>query len=102
MRGPDRPHELDGNALAGAFSEIFSVDMTAAQVTCAGCGSTRRLAENQAFPGGPGAVLRCVGCGDVLARLVRSRDSVWLDFRGAAAMRIPVAGLQVTGLQPSW
>ena len=29
---------LDGNAMAGDLAEIFGVDVTAAVVTCAGCG----------------------------------------------------------------
>ena len=29
---------VDGNAMAGDLAEIFTVDVTAAVVTCAGCG----------------------------------------------------------------
>lgn len=82
---------VDGNALAGDLSEIFAVDMTAALLTCRTCSATEPLARGRAFGGGPGWVLRCESCQSVLARLVRSRGSVWLDLQGVSSIRMAIA-----------
>lgn len=81
---------LDGNAVAGPLAEIFAVDVTTAQLRCDGCGATNTLAEGVAYVRGPGSVLRCADCSGVLARIVRTPDSVWLDLRGSAAWQIRV------------
>jgi hypothetical protein len=36
----------------------------------------------------PGFVGRCPTCEDVLVRLVRTPDALWLDFSGISALRI--------------
>jgi hypothetical protein len=33
---------------------------------------------------------RCPSCEDVLLRLVRTPDALWLDLSGVSAMRIPM------------
>jgi uncharacterized protein DUF6510 len=81
---------VDGNAVAGPLAEIFAVDVTSAQVTCNHCGATRPLAEEKAYIGGPGSVLRCAECASVLARFAKARDSVWLDLSGSNAWQIRV------------
>jgi hypothetical protein len=81
---------VDGNAMAGPLAEIFAVDVTSAQVSCDSCGATNSLAEQVAYVGGPGSVLRCADCTAVVARLVKIRDAVWLDLRGSAAWQIRV------------
>lgn len=82
---------LDGNAAAGPFSEIFGVDVSTATVTCCGCASSAAFAEQRAFLGGPGTVLRCRGCDHVLARVVRTRTELWLDLSGSSSWRFPLA-----------
>lgn len=79
---------LDGNALAGPLAELFSVDVTSAHVTCNDCGAAAPLADQAAYVGGPGSVLRCAGCSSVLVRFVTTRDAVWLDVRGSASWKI--------------
>jgi len=78
---------LDGNAAAGPFGELFGPDITAAIVTCAGCHASAPFAEQRAFLGGPGTVLRCPGCDQLLARVVQTRTEVWLEMRGSASWR---------------
>lgn len=79
---------LDGNALAGDLSTIFTPEMTGAKTTCAGCGSTSALAEGVAYADGPGTVLRCRVCHHVLMRLVRARDALWVELQGIAAIQV--------------
>lgn len=93
MQYYDEDRAVDGNAIAGSLAEVFSVDMTSAQATCANCGSTDPLAQGKAFVGGPGTVLRCSHCHSILGRLVRARDSVWLDLRGMTTLQIPAVAL---------
>lgn len=81
---------VDGNAAAGAFAEVLGFDVTTAMLTCAGCGRVSAFAENHVYNRAPGTVVRCLGCQDVLARLVQTPTDVWLDFHGAQSWRIPI------------
>jgi hypothetical protein len=77
----------DGNALAGPMSEIFAVDVVSAEGRCTNCGTTGLVAQLRVYGPGPGLVARCPECGQVVLRLVRGGDSVWLDVRGTVALR---------------
>jgi len=79
---------LDGNAAAGALSEVFALDMTDAITTCSTCGDTRALGELPTYMNAPGLVLRCATCNAVQARLVRSGGRVWLDLRGIRVLEV--------------
>jgi hypothetical protein len=81
---------LDGNALAGSLGEVFVAEVTAAHTTCARCGRKARLADLRVFAGGPGMIARCAGCEEVVARVVRTANSMWLDLRGTVALTIPL------------
>ncbi|MEV5274358.1 DUF6510 family protein [Streptomyces werraensis] len=85
------PGFLDGNAAAGDLESLFGADMTTAAGQCEGCGLRMRLAEAHAYLGGPGTVLRCPGCEDVLLRMVRSPNHLWLDASGLDYLRLPAA-----------
>jgi hypothetical protein len=73
---------LDGNAAAGELSNVFTMDVTAAEGQCAHCGATKRFAEAHLYMQCPGVVARCPVCGHVLLRLVSARQRVFLDVRG--------------------
>jgi ribosomal protein S27E len=79
---------LDGNTMAGALGELFTVDVSAAVVECASCGHTGVVAEIVVYADAPGMVGRCPECSDVLLRLVRSDRRAWLDMRGVVCLRI--------------
>jgi len=80
---------LDGNALAGVFREIFSVEMTASPAQCAGCGRVGELATLVAYTRAPGIVMRCPRCEQVVVRIVQTPTATYLDARGAAYVRFP-------------
>jgi hypothetical protein len=80
---------VDGNALAGALADIFAVDLTVAVGTCATCGRRGELATLILYQQAPGFVARCPGCDEVVLRLVRAPDCIWLDLRGTVSLRIP-------------
>ena len=66
----------DGNTLAGPLSEVFAVELTTATL--------------RVYGPDPGFVGRCPHCEDVLLRLVRTPDALWLDLSGVSALRIPM------------
>ncbi len=79
---------LDGNAAAGALSEVFSAEITLALTTCATCGDVRRVGELAAHLHAPGVVLRCASCGAVQIKLVRGPHRAWLDVRGVRVLEV--------------
>jgi len=80
---------LDGNAVAGLLEEVFGWEMTAAPSQCASCGHVGECGTLLAFVGGPGTVLRCSVCKEVVVRIVRTERGTYLDARGAAFFRLP-------------
>nr|WP_296067414.1 DUF6510 family protein [uncultured Actinoplanes sp.] len=82
---------LDGNALAGDLAEIFAVDVTAARFVCAGCGHVDAVATLRLFGHTPASVGRCPECTDVVIRLVRADDRVFLDMRGTVRLELPLS-----------
>jgi hypothetical protein len=81
---------LDGNALAGALGELFTVDLTAALARCGGCHQAGPVAELSVWANAPGMVGRCPHCDQVLIRLVRGPGRAWLDLRGLSVVEIAV------------
>ena len=81
-RQHDNVMPLDGNAAAGLLSEFFALDMTAAALTCGGCGSVAEVGEARVYGGRMGAIFRCCHCNNVVIRLVRASDGYWLDMQG--------------------
>ena len=86
----DINHELmlDANAAAGILNEIFGAEMTAEPTECANCGNEGEVGTMLAFTHGPGIVLRCSACENVMIRIVQTPDSIYLDARGATYLRL--------------
>ena len=80
----------DGNTLAGPLSEVFGVELMTAAGRCRSCGATSQVATFRVYGPAPGFVGRCPHCEDVLLRLVRTPDALWLDFSGVSVLRIPM------------
>lgn len=80
--------ELDGNGAAGALSEVFALDVTAAQGRCDGCGSVAALAEARVYMDAPGVVVRCRSCESVLLVLVRVEGRYRLAAQGLTWIEI--------------
>lgn len=79
---------LDANATAGLLFEIFGVEMTASPTECANCGNSGEIGALLAFTQGPGIVLRCSSCENVVLRIVQTPEAVYLDARGAVYLRL--------------
>ncbi|HET6986714.1 MAG TPA: DUF6510 family protein [Kribbella sp.] len=82
---------LDGNAAAGALSQLFATDVTAAIARCDGCGQTGVFAESRLYVDAPGLVARCASCDNVLLRVVSTPNDTYLDLRGLTYLRVPSA-----------
>jgi hypothetical protein len=85
---PSRTLVLDGNAAAGLLQEVFSSEMTAAPTECAHCGYSGEVGTLMAYGMGPGVVLRCPSCEDVVLRVSVTPYATYVDARGAAYLRL--------------
>ena len=83
---------LDGNAAGGALRDIFAFDVTAALVTCAGCGDERPLGDMLAYGRPLGFVLRCPGCDASVLRIVHTPRQLTLDPSGMRLLVLPAGG----------
>jgi hypothetical protein len=79
---------LDGNVLAGALRELFTVDITTATGQCVACGTTGALGQARVYADAPGLVARCRSCDEVVLRYVRAPDRAWLDLRGITCLQV--------------
>ncbi len=79
---------LDANAAAGVLQEIFGLEMTASPTECASCGNEGELGTLLAFSQGPGIVLRCPACENVMLRIVQTPEAIFFDARGALSLRL--------------
>jgi len=84
----DNDLRLDGNAAGGLLNEIFPFEMTAAEATCGGCGTTRPIGGLILYRHGMGAILRCVACDATLTRVTHIRGCYRLDLSGMSCLRI--------------
>jgi hypothetical protein len=78
--------KLDGNAIGGLLREIFTMEMTTAHTTCAGCGAVHAVGRVDVYMNAPGAVVRCPSCEQVLMRIVHGRGRYWVDLTGTACL----------------
>jgi len=81
---------IDGNALAGPLSEVFSIDITDAVGRCVSCGDEAVLARAMVYLSGTDLVVRCSNCDDVLLTVVHSPGDLRLTLNGLAALRVAV------------
>jgi Family of unknown function (DUF6510) len=78
---------VDGNAIAGTLFAVFGREMTTATARCASCAATRLVGELHVYLRGPGAVVRCPRCENVLMVIVEARGVACVDLRGLAALQ---------------
>jgi hypothetical protein len=72
-------HTLDANAVAGMLQEVFGKEMTAHESRCAHCGNQAQVGTLRVYDMyGPGVVLRCSVCAEIVIRLVRRPDGTYL------------------------
>ncbi|HSS93359.1 MAG TPA: DUF6510 family protein [Candidatus Dormibacteraeota bacterium] len=79
--------KLDGNAIAGLLREIFTMEMTTAEGTCAGCHKVHAVGQVEVYMNAPGVVVRCPACGNVQMRIVKGGGRYWLDLSGIRSLQ---------------
>jgi Family of unknown function (DUF6510) len=84
----ERDLVLDGNAVAGMLQQIFGEDMTMTAGTCDHCATVSQMGTLVAFVGGPGVVLRCPACTQVMLRIAQTPRGTFVDARGVRQMRL--------------
>jgi uncharacterized Zn finger protein len=62
--------------------------MTAAPSECAACGNEGEFGSLLAFTQGPGIILRCSDCENVVLRIVQTPDAFYLNAHGAVYLRL--------------
>ena len=82
--------KLDGNAIGGLLREIFGMEMTLAEGTCANCGSVHAVGEVVVYLNAPGAVVRCPSCDHVQMKIVHGRGKYWIDMSGVRCLEFSV------------
>ena len=87
---PQKELALDGNAAGGLLRELFALDVTAAEIVCAGCSAVAEIGAARAYGGVMGAVLRCAHCDTVLLRMTHTPAGLWLDLRGSRRLFVAV------------
>lgn len=79
---------LDGNAAGGLLRELFTIDTTAAEATCGGCGRAAAVGALLEYGQQMGVILRCASCDTPLLRIVRTDAAMYVDFSGMRRLRI--------------
>ncbi len=81
---------LDGNAVAGLLASVFGAEMTASEGECASCHTVSLVGTLRAYVRGPGIVLRCPACAEVVIRIVQTPRGTLVDARGAAVLELRI------------
>ena len=75
---------VDGSAIGGLLAAVFGAEMTATPGQCASCHTVSVVGTMRAYVRGPGVVLRCPACAEVVIRIVQTPRGTRVDARGAA------------------
>ena len=80
--------KLDGNSIGGLLRQVFVLEMTTAEATCASCGAVNPLGRVDVYVHAPGTVVRCPACESVLMRIVHGPGRYWLDMTGIRSLEL--------------
>ena len=79
---------VDGNAIAGMLESLFGAEVTAMEERCAHCGTVSVIATLRVYMRGPGIVVRCPACTDIVLRIVQAPSGMRVDSSGAAGLTL--------------
>ena len=79
---------LDGSAVGGMLGAIFGSDVTGMPGECASCHTVSLLGTMRVYMRGPGTVIRCPACSQVVLRIAETPRGSMIDLRGIAFVRI--------------
>ena len=78
---------VDGSGVGGLLAAAFGADVTAMPEQCAHCGTVSMVATMRAYVRGPGVVIRCPACTDIVIRIVATPTGLRIDVSGATHLR---------------
>ena len=87
---------VDGNAIGGMLYYVFGREMTSTQVECGHCGARGPLAECEVYFAGPGAVVRCRVCHNVMMVLVEVGEKIRVDLGGLIGLELPAGATDLS------
>jgi len=79
---------LDGSSVGGALAALLGADVTGMPGQCASCHTVHIVGTMRVYLRGPGIVVRCPSCTEVILRVVETPTGTMLDLRGIAALRV--------------
>ena len=78
---------LDGSSIGGLLASLLGADVTGMPGQCASCQTVHVIGSMRVYTRGPGIVVRCPSCTEVVLRVVETPSGTMLDMRGVAALR---------------
>jgi hypothetical protein len=81
---------VDGNAIAGLLAAIFAGDITISPGQCAHCHTVSMVGTMRVYMRGPGIVMRCPACAEVVVRIVQAPNGLMVDLAGVQSLRVPL------------
>jgi hypothetical protein len=79
---------VDGNAVGGLLAGLFGADVTGMPGQCASCHTVSIMGTMRVYMRGPGIVVRCPACTEVVLRVAHTPAGTMIDLRGAAYVRL--------------
>lgn len=78
---------VDANAIAGLLMTVFEREVTMLEERCAHCGTVSVVGTLRVYLRGPGVVVRCPACAEVVLRIVETPSGTRVDLSGATHLR---------------
>ncbi len=73
---------VDGNAIGGLLAEVFNQDVTSEESRCRHCDTVSVVGTLRVYMRGPGVVVRCPACTEVMLRFVQLPTTMMVDVTG--------------------
>ena len=80
---------VDANAIAGLLMSVFGREVTAMEERCRSCGTVSIVGTLRVYMRGPGIVVRCPACAEVVLRIVERPGGLRVDLSGATHLVLP-------------
>ena len=80
---------VDANAIAGLLETVFGREVTATEERCAHCGTVSLVGTLRVYLRGPGVVVRCPACAEVVLRIAETPAGRRVDLGGATHLALP-------------
>jgi hypothetical protein len=80
---------VDANAVAGLLLSVFGREVTDVQERCASCGTVSLVGTMRVYMRGPGVVVRCPACTEVVLRIAQTPRGTRVALDGVTDLALP-------------